>query len=132
MYSITRGWAAGASGPDDAAHASRGPFITSGALSSSTAARSQSMYSFPVFDCTAFLERLDGRVGNGRYLNCSDCASIVATFANAVGATLAVADGAPASGDPCLRGEPNPCHWLAALGDALRGAGAGFIYHEVA
>ena len=75
-------WAAGASAPMPL-HASRGPFITSGALSSSTAARSQSMYSFPVFDCTAFLERLDGRVGNGRYLNCSDCASIVATFANA-------------------------------------------------
>ncbi len=41
-----------------------------------------------VFDCTEFLERLRGGIGNGRYVNCSDCASAVATFANALGCDL--------------------------------------------
>jgi hypothetical protein len=39
-------------------------------------------------DCTAFLERLAGGRGNGRNVNCSDCASMVSTFANAVGCDL--------------------------------------------
>jgi hypothetical protein len=47
-----------------------------------------SHYSFSDFDCTHFLERLHGGVGNGIYLNCSDCATIVASFANAVGCDL--------------------------------------------
>jgi hypothetical protein len=41
-----------------------------------------------VFDCSAFLERLRGGIGNGRYVNCSDCAAIVATFANVLGCDL--------------------------------------------
>lgn len=40
------------------------------------------------FDCTAFIERLRGGVGNGRYVNCTDCASIVSTFANILGCDL--------------------------------------------
>lgn len=40
------------------------------------------------FDCTAFLERLHGGLGNGYYVNCVDCATIVSTFANAVGCDL--------------------------------------------
>ncbi len=47
-----------------------------------------SHYSLTNFDCTAFLERLRGGIGNGIYVNCSDCASIVATFANAIGCNL--------------------------------------------
>ena len=43
-------------------------------------------YSFMAFDCTAFLERLAGLPGNGRNVNCSDCATIVSSFANALGA----------------------------------------------
>jgi hypothetical protein len=41
-----------------------------------------------LFECTEFLERLRGGLGNGRYVNCSDCASAVATFANVLGCDL--------------------------------------------
>jgi hypothetical protein len=42
-------------------------------------------YAYPSFNCTAFLERLRGGIGNGRYVNCSDCATILSTFANVLG-----------------------------------------------
>jgi hypothetical protein len=47
-----------------------------------------SRYSLGSFDCTAFVERLNGGIGNGRYVNCSDCATITSTFANVVGCDL--------------------------------------------
>jgi hypothetical protein len=47
-----------------------------------------SWYSGGGFDCTAFLERMKGGVGNGYYVNCSDCATFVSTFANALGCDL--------------------------------------------
>ncbi|WP_457355442.1 hypothetical protein [Roseateles sp. P5_D6] len=40
------------------------------------------------FLCDAFLERLRGGAGAGPLVNCSDCATIVSTFANLVGADL--------------------------------------------
>jgi len=40
------------------------------------------------FLCDAFLERLRGGAGAGPLVNCSDCATIVSTFANLVGANL--------------------------------------------
>ena len=40
------------------------------------------------FDCTGFLERLSGGFGRGPGVNCSDCATIVSTFSNAVGCDL--------------------------------------------
>jgi hypothetical protein len=40
------------------------------------------------FNCTAFLERLNGGYGRGVYVNCSDCAAIVSTFANSLGCDL--------------------------------------------
>lgn len=45
-------------------------------------------YASPSFDCTAFLERLGGGVGRGRYVNCTDCATIVSTFSNILGCDL--------------------------------------------
>jgi hypothetical protein len=45
-------------------------------------------YSFGSFNCTAFLERLNGGPGNGQYVNCTDCATIVSTFANILGCDL--------------------------------------------
>lgn len=45
-------------------------------------------YAYPHFFCTSFLERLRGGPGRGRYVNCTDCATIVSTFANAVGCDL--------------------------------------------
>jgi hypothetical protein len=47
-----------------------------------------SHYSWLNFDCTAFIDRLHGGIGNGVYVNCSDCAAIVSTFANALGSDL--------------------------------------------
>lgn len=41
-----------------------------------------------VFDCSEFLERVNGGFGNGRFLNCSDCAAAVSTFANILGCDL--------------------------------------------
>jgi hypothetical protein len=40
------------------------------------------------FDCAAFLNRLRGGQGNGKYVNCTDCATIVSSFANSVGCDL--------------------------------------------
>lgn len=40
------------------------------------------------FNCTAFLERLRGGIGNGQYVNCTDCATFVSTFANILGCDL--------------------------------------------
>ena len=47
-----------------------------------------SHYSSGGFACTAFLDRLHGGFGNGRYVNCSDCGTIVSAFANALGCDL--------------------------------------------
>jgi hypothetical protein len=40
------------------------------------------------FNCTAFLDRLHGGPGNGIYVNCTDCATFVATFSNILGDDL--------------------------------------------
>jgi len=45
-------------------------------------------YAWPNFNCTAFIDRLRGGIGNGYYLNCSDCATITSTFANILGCDL--------------------------------------------
>lgn len=45
-------------------------------------------YADPAFDCTSLLERLAGGPGRGPNVNCSDCATIVSTFANALGCSL--------------------------------------------
>ncbi|HTV74098.1 MAG TPA: hypothetical protein VME66_10365 [Candidatus Acidoferrales bacterium] len=45
-------------------------------------------YAWSNFDCSAFLERLAGGIGNGMYVNATDCATIVSTFANAIGCDL--------------------------------------------
>jgi hypothetical protein len=45
-------------------------------------------YAWGSFDCTAFLDRLKGGAGNGRYVNCTDCATILSTFANILGCDL--------------------------------------------
>ena len=45
-------------------------------------------YAFASFNCTALLQLLNGGAGNGQTFNCDDCATIVSTFANAVGCDL--------------------------------------------
>jgi hypothetical protein len=84
-------------------------------------------YSFPFFNCTEFLERLRGGFGRGRYVNCTDCATIVSTFANALGCRLwqsIMAGPAPFALNPIVTIGDNAwrtaCNWGA------------FTYHEVA
>jgi hypothetical protein len=84
------GWAARTS--DRAAAATRitlAVFTLGGELIRySCSSGAPSNYSSIGFDCTAFLERLSGGFGRGPAVNCTDCATIVSTFANAVGCDL--------------------------------------------
>ena len=90
-----------------------------------------SWYSSGGFDCTGFLERLKGGVGLGYYVNCSDCATFVSTFANALGCDLwqsrmgsAFFHLNPMLGIGSSVWEP-ACHGVDGWSD-------GFGYHEVA
>lgn len=82
-----------------------------------------------LFDLTAFLERLDGAIGNGPYVNCTDCACAVSTLANLLGAELSqgrMGEYTPAfmTRDTRVIGSQqwsSPCGW-----------GLGFMFHEVA
>jgi hypothetical protein len=120
-------WADGAMSPDQAAALvtqgvnALGP----GVITYDCPGGGSSHYSWGNFDCTAFLDRLHGGAGNGIYVNCSDCATIVSTFANALGCDL----------------WQSKMGWGFALNDLL-GIGSsvwqtacgwgGFSYHEVA
>jgi hypothetical protein len=78
------------------------------------------------FDCTAFLSRLAGEESNGRFVNCTDCASIVGTFANALGCNLSQARMAAPPG--VIAFPLNP-HKRIGLPGLLTGS---FRFHEVA
>jgi len=85
-----------------------------------------SHYSFAGFNCTAFLDLLSGGPGLGKFVNCSDCATFVSTFANAIGCDLwqSRMGGAWFSLNPILAIGSNV--WQTACG------WGGFGYHEVA
>jgi hypothetical protein len=91
------------------------------------------MYAAPLgldaFDCSGFLELLEGGPGNGRFVNCSDCATFVSTFANLLGGDLWQSR----MGSYVPSFETNP---LLAIGATRVGSpcgwGLGFTYHEVA
>lgn len=84
---------------------------------------------YDYFDCTAFLELLNGGIGNGIYVNCSDCASILSTFANILGTNLWQSR----MGMYIPAFNTNP---ILAIGSKRWqtpcGFGLGFMYHEVA
>ena len=85
-------------------------------------------YSFPAFNLSAFLSLLDGGLGRGRYVNCSDCATFVSTLANLVGDDLWQSQ----MGDVRIGFSVNP---IRAVGTALFTPPCGigsFSYHEVA
>lgn len=87
-----------------------------------------SSYSDPsYFDCTAFLARLSGQQGNGPFVNCTDCASIVSTFANALGAKLFQARMGPPPGGMGFGLKPH-----LRIGQSKRIINSSFRYHEVA
>ena len=83
-------WASGASGLDSAAVSVTREVYDLGStiLEYDCPGGGRTRYAHPDFNCTAFLERLSGGAGGGRYVNCSDCATIVSTFANILGCDL--------------------------------------------
>jgi hypothetical protein len=90
-------------------------------------------YAFEVFLLSELLELLRGGPGRGRYVNCADCAAMVATFANAVGADLWQSRmGGPFAG--ALGYFPvNPVRTIGAPGWSLPcGWWPGWTFHEVA
>lgn len=83
-------WAAGATSRDMAAAlvTQHVYFLGPSILTYDCPGGGASHYSAGNFDCTAFLDRLRGGLGNGLYVNCSDCATFVSTFSNALGCNL--------------------------------------------
>ena len=82
-------------------------------------------YSIGDFDCTEFLERLQGGPGLGKYVNCTDCATILSTFSNILGCDLWQSRmGYYFDLNPILAIGSNV--WQPACG------WSGFSYHEVA
>ncbi len=71
-------------------------------------------YAFPLwsptkFDCTAFLDRLNGGVGNGQWVNCTDNATFVSIFSNILGCDL----------------------WSSRMGRSLTGVGNSFLLNPL-
>lgn len=85
------------------------------------------------FNCTAFLELLGGEVGNGRYVNCTDCATFVSTFANVLGCDLWQSRMQPPNDSAAFF---FPTNQMVAIGSLQFsqpcGFWPGFAYHEVA
>lgn len=120
-------WAAGAMRADDAAaHITRGIYGLGPTLIEYNCPGSgTSNYSYPHFNCTSFLDLLRGGFGRGRYVNCSDCATIVSTFANILGCDLWQSRmGSNFSLNPILA--IGSSRWETACGWGA------FSYHEVA
>lgn len=128
-------WATGATTPETAASAianalnSLGPSLFEYGCPIGALTMYGTVFGRDLFDLTAFLERIDGGVGNGRFVNCTDCATIVSTLANLVGCDLW--QSRMGLLDPAFETNPiqaigttpyqSPCGW-----------GLGFTYHEVA
>lgn len=87
---------------------------------------------FNSFDCTHFLERLTGGFGNGIYVNCTDCATIVSTFANALGADLWQSRMEEPPGSPVWSFGLNPMLGIGSNVWQPCCGWSGFNYHEVA
>lgn len=86
-------WAAGATTPTQAAMQITAQLFSLGpqVFEYGCAVFGREMYTnslLAVFDCSAFIERINGGQGNGRLVNCTDCACVVSTLANVLGARL--------------------------------------------
>jgi hypothetical protein len=78
-----------------------------------------------VFLCTQFVRMLAGGVGKGKVVNCTDCATIVATFANILGCEL----------NESTMAANFQLNQIIAIGQPTWGYpnwGSSFSYHEVA
>lgn len=134
VLAIACRWAAGAQTPTDAATfiAARLFALGGSRFEYSCAVFGREMYAnslLAVFDCSAFVERVQGGDGNGRYVNCTDCACIVSTLANVLGAQLW--QSRMGSYVPAFLMRPirmiGGARW-----DSPCGLGLGFMFHEVA
>lgn len=85
-------------------------------------------YSFPYFNLSAFLARLDGGIGRGRFVNCSDCATFVSTLANLLGDDLWQSQ----MGNTLVGFSVNPIRAIGTLFFAPPCGLGSFSYHEVA
>ena len=122
-------WAAGATNVHEAAAAmtARVYALGAGLVQYGCPILALSQYSWPFFDCTAWLELLRGGLGNGPYVNCSDCATVTSSFANALGCDLwqsKMGNFAPFALNPILAIGSGT--WQVACGWGA------FNYHEVA
>lgn len=129
-------WATGATTRDEAASAvTRAIFRlgTDRTLEYGCPLGAPTMYSlgqnYEYFDLAAFLERVDGGPGWGPFVNCTDCATAVATFANALGCDLWQSRMGTLT-------VPFLTNRIRAIGsdefESPCGWGLGFLYHEVA
>lgn len=94
-----------------------------------------------LFGCTEYLERLNGGYGNGEKVNCRDCASMVTTFANALGCKLFESMMGDISNPYMYLENPFQCNEIIAIGFGSREwevpakgqpSEGFFSYHEVA
>jgi hypothetical protein len=81
------GWAAGAHTADLAAARVTAGYNNSGQVSYDTV-NGQTMYGNSTFSLSEMIERLNGGVGLGGKVNCTDSANTVSTLANAIGCDL--------------------------------------------
>jgi hypothetical protein len=90
-------WASGAKTPDEAAvGVTRG--MRTLEQTTSVVYDFGPYYSYPHFDCTAFLNLASGGPGRGLHVNCDDCATVVSSFANILGCELWQSDMLPGVG----------------------------------
>jgi hypothetical protein len=80
------------------------------------------------YNLTAFLDRLNGGIGNGSVLNCTDCGMSLTTFANVLGSELWSSRMFP-SGFGGF--DLNQIVAVGYSSFACPGFGCGFSYHEV-
>ncbi len=134
VLAIACRWAAGAQTPTDAATLITAQLFALGGsrFEYGCPLFGREMYTnslLAVFDCSAFVERVLGGEGNGRYVNCTDCACIVSTLANVLGAQLWQSR----MGSYALPFMTRPIRTIGgALWSSPCGLGLGFMFHEVA
>lgn len=127
-------WARGARTPVEAASAiTRAVFSLGGGVLTYDCAMGATAYAFDVFLLSEILDLLRGGVGRGPYVNCSDCAAMVATFSNAVGADLWESRMGGALATAVGYFPVNPLRVIGSTGWGLPcGWWPGWSFHEVA
>lgn len=127
-------WAWGARSPDEAAGAiTRAIYQLGQGLLSYDCTLGATAYAFEWLLLSEFLELLRGGIGRGRFVNCSDCAAIVSTFANALGADLWQSRMGGLFAGPLQYFPVNPIRTIGSAWWGLPcGVWPGWTFHEVA